>query len=131
MKIKRSQQRKPLIPINAMSDIGFLLLIFIMLVSLINYRVEVKIDYPEAQNIKRTQETYNLELWIDESGSYFIDGKASTLGDIEKAIVVAYAQQPATRVHVISDRKTAYRHVAAIVEILQLLQHRQVSFVVK
>ena len=32
-----------------MSDIAFLLLIFIMLLSLINNRKEIKIDYPEAE----------------------------------------------------------------------------------
>ena len=43
------KRKKPLIPMSSMSDIGFLLLIFIMLISLINQRHEVPISYPEAQ----------------------------------------------------------------------------------
>jgi biopolymer transport protein ExbD len=46
-----------------MSDVAFLLLIFIMLVALINYRKEVKIEYPEAATAMRTSEHKNLEVW--------------------------------------------------------------------
>jgi biopolymer transport protein ExbD len=131
MTIGRPPRRKAWIPTNAMSDIGFLLLIFIMLVSLINYRREVKIDYPEAKAISRTQERHNLELWVDRAGAYYADGKPCDLAGIEAAIVDAYAKRPDTRVHVIADRDTPYEKVAAIVDILELLEHRTVSFVAK
>ncbi|HNQ97320.1 MAG TPA: biopolymer transporter ExbD, partial [Treponemataceae bacterium] len=43
------KKKRPMVPTSSMSDIGFLLLIFIMLISLINQRHEVKIDYPEGK----------------------------------------------------------------------------------
>ncbi|GHV74974.1 hypothetical protein AGMMS49940_22760 [Spirochaetia bacterium] len=43
MNLKR-RKRDFIVPMNSMSDVAFLLLVFIMLVSLINYRREVKID---------------------------------------------------------------------------------------
>ena len=51
----RRKKKKFIIPMNSMSDVAFLLLIFIMLVSLMNYRREVKIDYPEAETAKKNQ----------------------------------------------------------------------------
>ncbi|WP_461248293.1 ExbD/TolR family protein, partial [Treponema sp. R6D11] len=65
MKIKR-KRKSFTIPLNSMSDVAFLLLIFIMLVALINYRKEVKIEYPEAKTALRTTSEKNLEVWVDK-----------------------------------------------------------------
>jgi biopolymer transport protein ExbD len=130
MKITRSR-RNFIVPMNAMSDVAFLLLIFIMLVALINYRREVKIDYPEAQEAKKTSAEKNIEIWIDRNGSTYLDGLPASLGAIEQAVSEAYRSAPGTRVHVIADRSTLFRHVNETLSLLQLLEYRVVSFVVK
>lgn len=71
MKVIRKFRRKPIIPINSMSDIAFLLLIFIMLISLINYRREIKINYAEAEFQEVTQSENNLEIWINAISASF------------------------------------------------------------
>jgi biopolymer transport protein ExbD len=114
-----------------MSDVAFLLLIFIMLVSLINYRQEVKIEYPEAETAKRTDAEKNVEIWIDREGAVYLDGVPCTLNAVELAIADLYRNAPDTRVHIIADRFTPFREVHHVLEILQLLQYRVVSFVVK
>jgi biopolymer transport protein ExbD len=130
--VKISRNRKSfIVPMNAMSDVAFLLLIFIMLVALINYRREVKIEYPEALAAKRTSAEKNLEIWIDSAGGAYLDGLPASLGVIEQAVADAYRNAPDTRVHVIADRKTAFRHVNEVLSVLQLLEYRVVSFVVK
>ena len=116
---------------NAMSDVAFLLLIFIMLVALINYRREVKIDYPEADSAKRTSAEKNLEIWIDGAGALYLDGLPSSAAAVEDAVNEVYIRAPGTRIHVIADKNTPFRNVNAVVEILQLLEYRVVSFVVK
>jgi len=126
------KQRKPfIIPVSSMSDIGFLLLIFIMLVSLINYRKEVKIDYPEAHKALRTTEEKNLEVWIDLDGAIFLDGEPSDRYEFEQKITNLYISAPDTRVHIIADKNTPYENINNVLEIMQLLQYRVVSFVVK
>ncbi len=114
-----------------MSDVAFLLLIFIMLVALINYRKEVKIEYPEAKTALRTSEQKNLEIWIDSSGAVFLDGFASDLLGVENKIGELYRSAPNTRVHIIADRNTPYEKINNVLEIMQILQYRVVSFVVK
>jgi biopolymer transport protein ExbD len=114
-----------------MSDVAFLLLIFIMLVSLMNYRREVKIDYPEAEAAKRTSEEKNLEIWVDKTGAVYLDGVPSNLAEIEIAITDIYRNAPDTRVHVIADRDVRFAEVNKVLQTLQLLQYRVVSFVVK
>jgi biopolymer transport protein ExbD len=115
---------------NAMSDVAFLLLIFIMLVSLINYRREVKIDYPEAESAKRTSAEKNLEIWIDREGALYLDGLPAEAAAVENALGDLYRRAPDTRVHIIADRNTPFKEVSGVLGILQLLQYRVVSFVV-
>jgi biopolymer transport protein ExbD len=114
-----------------MSDVAFLLLIFIMLVSLINYRREVKIEYPEAESAKRTSAEKNLEIWVDREGGLYLDGLPSGLDDVRDSVIEAYQDAPETRIHVIADRETPFKHVNRVLELLQVLQYRVVSFVVK
>jgi biopolymer transport protein ExbD len=131
MKLNRSKGKNFYIPLNSMSDVAFLLLIFIMLVALINYRKEVKIEYPEAKTALRTSEEKNLEVWIDRDGGVYLDGESSDLLAFERTIDGLYRSAPDTRVHIIADRNTPYEKINAALEILQILQYRVVSFVVK
>jgi biopolymer transport protein ExbD len=117
---------------NATSDVAFLLLIFIMLVALINYRKEVKIDYPEAaEPASKVSDRKNLELWMDRSGAVYIDGTPSTIDEVENTVGDLYRNAPDTRIHVIADRKTPFARVNDVLAILQLLEYRVVSFVVR
>jgi biopolymer transport protein ExbD len=127
----RRGRKKFVIPLNSMSDVAFLLLIFIMLVSLINYRKEVKIAYPEAELAKKTSMEKNLEIWIDREGNTYLDGTRCSLQAIEYAVTDLYRSAPDTRLHIIADRDTPYSHVNGVLEILKLIQYRVVSFVVK
>lgn len=131
MKIRKRKRRAPIIPINSMSDIAFLLLIFIMLLSLINYRKEIKIAYPEADYVEVTQHEKNLEIWVDENGETYYKGMLISLEAIEGVIADAFTENPSVRIHVIADKNTKYKHVDDVIGILKLLQHRVVSLVVK
>ena len=130
--MKLNRRRKAFfIPLFSMSDVAFLLLIFIMLVSLINYRREVKIQYPEAETAKKVSDEKNLEIWVDLPGALYLNGIPSSLSQIEQGIVEAYTTAPDTRVHIIADRNTPFEKIQGVLDILQLLQYRVVSFVVK
>ena len=131
MKIRRKGRRGPIISINSMSDIAFLLLIFIMLISLINYRQEIKIEYPEAEFQEVTQADKNLEIWVNVEGTIFFNGKAVSLTALEGIIADEVTEDPSVRIHVIADRNTPYRHIHKVIELLKLLQHRVVSLVVR
>jgi biopolymer transport protein ExbD len=130
MKLKRKSNFVS-VPLFSTSDIAFLLLIFIMLVSLINYRVEVKIDYPEAKTALRTTAEKNLEVWVNLNGDIFLDGNPSDRLAFERKVADLYISAPDTRIHIIADKNTPYNQINSVLEIMQLLQYRVVSFVVK
>ncbi|MDR2394025.1 MAG: biopolymer transporter ExbD [Treponema sp.] len=127
----RRQRKQFVIPLNSMSDVAFLLLIFIMLVSLMNYRREVKIEYPEAATAKKTSAEKNLEIWVDLTGALYLDGLPSDVQTIENSIIHTYQEAPDTRIHIIADRETPFEYVNRVVQMLQILQYRVVSLVVK
>jgi biopolymer transport protein ExbD len=130
--MKLNRRRKDLfVPLFSTSDIAFLLLIFIMLVSLINYRKEVKIEYPQAITAKNVNATNNLEIWVDRMGNLYLNGDLSDIQTIEAGIIEAYTLAPDTRVHIIADRDCSFAHVHRVLEVLQILQYRVVTFVVK
>lgn len=127
----KKKRRNPSITPSSMSDIGFLLLIFIMLISLMNQRYEEKINYSESAVLERTQADSNFEIWIQKNGVISADGEQLDSLSLERAIVGAIAENPGVRIHVIADKDTPYKYVNSVVGVLQSLQHRVVSFVVK
>lgn len=127
----KPKRRNPSITTSSMSDIGFLLLIFIMLISLMNQRYEEKITYSESTVLERTQTDSNFEIWIQKNGVISADGNVLDRNSTEKAIINAIAENPNIRIHIIADKDTPYKYVNEVVSVLQVLQHRVVSFVVR
>jgi len=130
MKFKRRRQVS-FIPLYSMSDLAFLLLIFIMLVSLINYRITLTIQHAEAATAVKVSTDRNLEIWVDRQGGFYLEGRPSTLDVIERGIAETYQAAPDTRVHIIADRYTPFENVHKVLDILQHLQYPLVSFVVR
>lgn len=127
----KQRRRRPSIATSSMSDIGFLLLIFIMLISLMNQRHEEHIEYSEAKQLEKTQAENNFEIWIQRDGTISVDNECVSLEILEALVVSATSENPDVRVHIIADKNTPYKFVDSAVGVLQTLQHRTVSFVVK
>jgi len=128
--IKR-ERRKPHITTSSMSDIGFLLLIFIMLLSLINQKYEAKIEYSEATNIEKTEDAHNLEIWVEKNGRISVDGQFLDYEELELLIANSIMEHQDARIQIIADKETPYKYVNGIIDVLQTLQYRVVSFVVQ
>ena len=127
----KQKRRNPSITTSSMSDIGFLLLIFIMLISLMNQRYEEKINYSESTILERTQADENFEIWIQSNGKITANAEELNASNLESTIIAAIAENPSVRIHVIADKDTPYKYVNQVVSVLQVLQHRVVSFVIK
>ncbi len=96
-----------------------------------NQRHEQHIEYSEALKLEKTQSDKNFEIWNTSSGEVFVDGESKNSEESEDSMVQAFIREPSSRIHIIADKNTPYRYVDGVVQILQMLQHRVVSFVVK
>jgi biopolymer transport protein ExbD len=114
-----------------MSDVAFLLLIFIMVIALINFRKEIHIEYATAETVLNTGAEQNLEVWVNLEGDIFISGDPASIPELEQVIADLYTDAPETRIHILADKNTPYEKINAVLEVLQILQYRTVSFVVK
>ncbi|MCL2092763.1 MAG: biopolymer transporter ExbD [Treponema sp.] len=131
MNIGRSRRgrSKPQVPLFSTSDIAFLLLIFIMLVSLINYRQRVPIEYALGPQALRVSQDANLEIWVDRGGALYLEGRPADLEEVRAGILRAYREAPHTRVHLIADRNTPFGEVHRVLDLLQVLSFPLVSLV--
>ncbi|MHB9295993.1 hypothetical protein PilKf_01747 [Pillotina sp. SPG140] len=127
----RKKRKTFIIPLNSMSDVAFLLLIFIMLISLINYTIKIPIEYPEAEQTDPVNAEVNIEIFIDQQGIPYIEGVQYDLEGIRNVIVDAYTAEPTVQIHIVADKRTEFRHVNTVLSILQMLQYRVVSFIAK
>ena len=128
---RRQRRRLAFFPLYSMSDLAFLLLIFIMLISLINYRAAITIDYAQGQTAQKVDAGKNLEIWINRSGDLYVKGVTRDPSVIAQHIEQALLEDADTRVHIIADRDTPFENVQAVLSILQTQEHHLVSFVVK
>jgi len=131
MRLRRRRAARVTPPLQSMSDIAFLLLIFIMLVGLINYRREVAIDYAEAAGVENTSAGADLEIWIDGTGAYHLEGVPSGLDELEAGVAAVLDRDPDTRVHLIADRAAPFERANSVLDLLKRRGHRLVSLVVK
>jgi biopolymer transport protein ExbD len=89
-----------------MSDIAFLLLIFIMVLSLINYKKHIDINYAGAEFQETTQRDKNFEIWIDKDGKTYYKGRIIKKQKLIDTIKLTIFENPDTRFHIISDKST-------------------------
>jgi biopolymer transport protein ExbD len=102
-----------------------------MLVSIINYRKEIKIDYAIAKSQERTQSEKNFEVWVNKDGAIFYDGKNIDMQELQKTVEEKYFKIPDIRFHIIADKSTHYKYINNIVELFKQFQINAVSLVVK
>ena len=130
MKIKRKKNISTL-PFFSSSDIAFLLLIFVMMVSLINYRNTINIQYAHAQSAESLENEAELEIWIDNTGNYFFHGHNVSLEYIQNEILGVYNSDFLPTISLVADKDTAYKNVNDLLQILQILQYKYVNFIVR
>ncbi|GMO45716.1 MAG: hypothetical protein Ta2B_26830 [Termitinemataceae bacterium] len=130
MKI-RYKTHKLVVPLNAMSDVAFILLIFIMVVSLINYQKTVPIEFANVDSAQEVKSDKSVSIWIDVDGALYIDGDSATFENVQTALTDIYKLEPSTRIHITADKNTEFKNVNSIIEILQILEYSVVSFVVR
>lgn len=76
MKFRRQRREEVGINLTPLIDIVFLLLIFFMVSTTFTRETQLSIDLPEAQGRPRDSTEQQIEILVDESGSYRVNGRA-------------------------------------------------------
>ena len=82
MRFRHKKHRsKIMVPVAAMGDIAFLLIIFFMVASQFAKESHVKVERPRAPKL---QELEKSQVWVtlDSDGAVWVDGESSSLAEI-------------------------------------------------
>ncbi len=75
MKFRRQQREEVGINLTPLIDVVFLLLIFFMVSTTFTRETQLSIDLPEAEGKPREQVEKSIEILVDETGRYRVNGK--------------------------------------------------------
>ena len=75
MKFRRQRSEEVGVNLTPLIDVVFLLLIFFMVSTTFTREPQLSIDLPEATGVLREAQDKQIEILIDEAGSYRVNGK--------------------------------------------------------
>jgi len=76
LKFRRQRLEEVSVNLTPLIDVVFLLLIFFMVSTTFTRETQLSIDLPEATGEPRESEQKQVEILIDESGAYRVNGQA-------------------------------------------------------
>lgn len=128
MKLSKRDNSPPLLSTNAMADIAFLLLIFIVI--FMQDPVRQKIDYALAVGNKKV-EGQALTIYITPDEKYFLNGEEIDLAQAENTFAAAVQSNQYPEIRISADKNTPFIVVDKILRILRTLEYPAVSLVVE
>ena len=75
MKFRRQAREELSVNLTPLIDVVFLLLIFFMVSTTFTRETQLSVDLPEATGLLREEVTRQIEILIDESGEYRVNGR--------------------------------------------------------
>jgi biopolymer transport protein ExbD len=83
MRFRRSRQDDVTVNITPLIDVVFLLLIFFMVTTTFTRETQLQINLPESQSQLTAEEQKPIEILIDRTGTYALNGQVLIKSDIE------------------------------------------------
>lgn len=114
MKFRRQRAEEVGINLTPLIDVVFLLLIFFMVSTTFTRETQLSIDLPEAEgSVKETSEE-QIEILVDEAGSYRVNGRGlvdNRMRTLQAAIYKISAGDTTMPMVITADADAAHQHV--------------------
>lgn len=128
MKIHRQNNSFSPLSTNAMADMAFLLLIFIII--FMQGPVQQKINYALAKE-NRKLEGQAITIYVTPDEKYFLNGKEINLVQAENEFAAAVQSGKYPEIRISADKDTPFIVVDKVLQILRTLEYPAVSLVVE
>lgn len=119
------------IPIVAMSDIAFLLLIFLMLTNIISSGKGIKVTLPKIEQAEKVQTQRRINIYIDKDGATYLDDKPTDLSMLYNDLQQRAAISMDYVVFIFGDADAEYGRINSVLKVLKNLSLRNCVFVTK
>lgn len=114
MKFRRQQAQEVSVNLTPLIDVVFLLLIFFMVSTTFTRETQLSIDLPEAEGQPRDTSVEEIEILIDESGSYRVNGQGlvdNQMRTLQAAIYKLSAGDTTMPMTITADAQSAHQDV--------------------
>ena len=130
MDFSRAEEDRLEINLTPLIDVVFLLLIFFMVTTTFNQQAELRVDLPEATSEEQALEVAPIEITIDKTGTYFVNG--NSLADNQAATLFQSLQKIASDdkergVIISADASTPHQAVVTAMDTVARLGISKVS----
>ena len=124
-------RRQVRIPIVAMSDIAFLLLIFLMLSNIISSDRSVKITLPGVDRAEKVQSQRRINVYVSREGRVYLEDREKTLPGLRKELDDKTALNKDYIIFIFGDGDAEYAGINGVLKTLRELSLRNCVFVTK
>lgn len=124
MQFRRKPQEPLDVNITPLIDVVFLLLIFFMVTTTFQKDAELSINLPEASATETANKNKPIEITVNQSGRYYINGKELTNGrpqTIQNALQEASLGQKDRALVIRGDAKANYQNVITVMDVASKL----------
>jgi biopolymer transport protein ExbD len=114
VKFRRQHRDELAINLTPLIDVVFLLLIFFMVSTTFTRETQLTIDLPEAQGQPKETVEEQIEILVDESGSYRVNGEAlvdNRMRTLQAAIYKISAGDTTRPMTISADAEAAHQYV--------------------
>lgn len=127
----RNKRRDINIPVVAMSDIAFLLLIFLMVTSISSSQRSIRLTLPRIQGVSKVNIKKSVNLFVNRSGAFFYGNKPVTPEVLLDRLETDTALNKSTTVFIYGDEETEYRSIDRLITLLKEQGLRNCVFVTR
>lgn len=125
------KRRNISVPVVAMADIAFLLLIFLMVTSLASPQKNIHLSLPKIITPEKIAMKNTENIFVDKEGKCFLEGKETTLENLEEKLYNIAMSNKNITIFLHADEDTDYAYVDKIVTRLYLNKLQKCVFVTK
>jgi biopolymer transport protein ExbD len=114
LKFRRQRREEVGINLTPLIDVVFLLLIFFMVSTTFNRETQLSIDLPEAKGNPRETVERQIEILVDESGVYRVNGRAlidAQMRTLQAAIYKESEGDTTLPMIITADADASHQHV--------------------
>jgi len=111
---QRKEEEEVGVNLTPLIDVVFILLLFFMVTTTFNRHSELRIDLPEASSESQPEQQKQLEIAIDASGTYFVNGQKMVNTKAETLLLAlrkAIGNDKEVPVSIRADAKTPHQSV--------------------
>ncbi len=127
MRIKRTEQKGPEIPMCSMADIAFLLLIFFMVTTVFMVERGIHVTLPSAISTKKLPKKNITHIWVSTEGAISIDDNIVKPEYVSSIMIRKVATNPDIIVSIIMDKAGEYGVLSDIFDQLKESKSLRIS----